>query len=76
MDYDETVQIICRNIRFLRKNAAMTQRDMAAIMGISVSSLRKLESGHLPPRLGMEAVFSLAEALGLPPALLFHPLMP
>ncbi len=71
MDTDEEIQMLCRNILYLRKNAAMTQREMAALMGISVSTLRKIEAGQLPPRLGVDAVFALADAFSIPPGSLF-----
>ncbi len=70
------IQILCRNIAALRKKRAMTQRDMADLMGISVSTLRKLEKGFLPPRLKMDAIFALVDAFSLPLAALFRETAP
>ena len=45
---EEWKVIFCSNIRFLRKNSGMSQKKMAKIMGISISSLRKIEHGIIP----------------------------
>ncbi len=73
MDKEEEVQILCHNILLLRKKASMTQKEMAAIMDISVSGLRRIESGKLPPRLSLDAIFSLADAFSISPFSLFQP---
>ncbi len=72
MDMDKKVQTLCRNLVHLRKKAAMTQKEMAALMGIGVSTLRKLESGQLPPRLGMDVIFALCDAFSISPGSLFQ----
>lgn len=39
---------ICKNIRCLRKHYNLTQKEMADILGVSVSSIRRIEKGVLP----------------------------
>ncbi len=73
MSTDAEIQTLCGNIRSLRKRKGLTQKEMAALMGISIAGLRKLESGTLPPRLQLDAIFSLAAAFSLPPDWFFAP---
>ena len=42
------MDVICKNIYFLRMQYSLTQKDMADILGISINSLRKLENGSIP----------------------------
>ncbi len=72
MATNKEIQLLCSNVRALRRQRNLSQREMAAIMGIGISSLRKLESGCLPPRLRLDAVFALADAFSLPPDALFR----
>ncbi len=74
MKKDAEIQILCKNIAMLRKKQGMTQRELASLMGIGVSSLRKLEAGVLPPRLEINAITALARAFPLSPAALFQEL--
>ena len=56
----------CNNIRRLRSTSNMTQKEFASLMGISVSSIRKLEKGEFPPRLGVQAMFRIQFAFHIP----------
>ena len=69
-------QNFCRNVFLLRKYAGMSQKELAAILHISVNTLRKLESGTIPQRINIEVIFILASTFHIPPADLFKPLYP
>lgn len=64
----------CRNVKYLRKAYALSQKDMAQICGISVSALRKIEREILPPRLSVEPIMNLSTNFKILPSLLFIPL--
>ena len=73
MSTQKEFQNFCRNVFLLRKYAGMSQKDLAAILHISVNTLRKLESGTIPPRMGVDVIFILANTFHVPPAALFEP---
>ncbi len=58
MNKEEEAKILSHNISSLRRKASMTQEEMAAVMGISVSGLRRIESGKLPPSVAFGCHFS------------------
>ena len=45
-----------RNLFILRKIHRLSQKEMAKRLGIGVGSLRRLESGTLPPRFNIHAL--------------------
>ena len=47
------------NIRWIREYYCIPQKRMAQLLGIGVRSLKTLEKGILPPRLGINIVFQL-----------------
>ena len=51
MNNEQQIKILCRNVRYLRLKYGLSQRSMARLLGIGVTSLRMLEGGQLPPRL-------------------------
>lgn len=63
--------ILCSNIKKLRKAHNLTQRQMAEICKISVASLRKLENNIIPPRLSVEILFNIYKHFDLTPSELF-----
>ena len=54
-----------RRLRELRLAAGLSREDLAARVGMTRGSIRKLESGHHAPR--PETVAQLAAALGVTP---------
>jgi DNA-binding XRE family transcriptional regulator len=51
---------LCINVKFLRRKHGLSKTAMAKILGISPSSLNKLENGVMP-RISSEVVFRLME---------------
>ena len=72
MNTDQEFDIFCKNVRFLRQKSGLSQKEMAAIMRIGVKSLRKIENGVFPPRLGIDAMFYLSRHFHLKIRQLFY----
>ncbi len=60
MKIDEGYTNFCRNIRYLRAKHHLSQQEMAKLLGIGVGTLRKMEQGMIPPRLGCGVLCRLA----------------
>ena len=71
---DRKLIAFCENVRYLRKQHRLTQKEMAQKLHIGISSLRALERGCFPPRLGVEMVFYIHKQFGVPPKRIFAPL--
>lgn len=67
---DKDIEILCRNLLYLRKKRRLTQKEMAKLLGIGVGSLRRIERGELPPGVGCGMLFNAHSAFGIPPAVL------
>ena len=61
-----TLEDFCRNVHYLRKKNGLTQKETAKLLHIGVESLRKIEAGELPPRLGVEVLFYAQTAFSVP----------
>lgn len=66
-------KILGENIRLLRKAHRLSQKQMAAIAGISIYSLRKTEQGILPFSLCADTLIRISRHFHLRPATLFAP---
>lgn len=71
MENDNDLGNLFANMRYLRKNKALTQQKMAQLLHISVGYVRRLEHGELPPRLGIEFVRYIYRHFGVSPGRLF-----
>ena len=59
------------NLKYLRRQHNLTQKQMAQILGISITTWRKMEQGIMPPRLSTLVVYRAADAFGIPAIKLF-----
>ena len=66
-DFKQEQHIICQNILLLRMIHGLTKKKMSQILGISISSLNKIEQGKLPPRLSVSVIFRICEYFGISP---------
>lgn len=57
---------LIHNIITLRKQYGLTKKAMAKLLGISLYSLNRLESGDMSRRLGVEMVFRAQACFGIP----------
>ena len=67
MNNQEELSTICANIRYLRKKNHLSQKTMAALLHIGVKSLRKMEQGIFPERLGVSFVIYVHGVFGILP---------
>lgn len=70
----DEVKVFCDNIRLLRKNQKLSQKEMAKKLRIGVYSLRKIERGELPPRLDSKVVWYIYKEFSLKPHQMFKAL--
>lgn len=56
----------CRNVCYLRRKNSLTQKEMAEILGVSVSSLRKMEKGDVLPKIHCRMLLRVCERFDLP----------
>lgn len=56
----------CCNIRYLRRKNALTQRQMAQKLKVSVGYIRMLERGQIPQRMGIFTIWDAHVAFGIP----------
>ena len=59
MAAEKELKHFCKNVLYLRKEYGYTQKEMANILGISVSSLRKVEKGMIPRCITAETLYNL-----------------
>ena len=69
--YEHEMQNVAHNIRWLREKNKLTQSEMAKLLSVSPTSLRKIERGELPPRLRVLVPFNVSSRFGISPADLF-----
>ena len=74
MTTNEEFLILCKNIKSLRERNGLSKKKMAELMGISISSLTKLEQGFMPHRIKVDIIFNLSVNFDIHPKNLFSPL--
>ena len=65
--------VFCYQIKRIRKENKLTQKEMAHKLGVSVSTLSKIEKGIIPPRLSCSILFCVQKEFGIQPKDLFAP---
>ena len=70
---NDELHVFCKNIRILRIKNGLSQKEMAKLLRIGVRSLRTIETGHIPPRLGCNVFYYAAVHFGLRISALFVP---
>lgn len=64
---DSELNIFLSNVTWLRKHNKLSKKRMAALLGIGVYSLNKIESGMLPPNLDVDIFFRIQRHFGIRP---------
>ena len=67
----ENFHIFSQQIKLIRTENKLTQKEMAKKLRISVSTLSKIERGILPPRLSCSILFQIYNQFGVHPGELF-----
>ena len=61
------LEMLCKNVRNLRKHYHLSQKEMAGRLHIGIESLKKLERGEVPPRLGINVLLYIYRHFGVTP---------
>ena len=67
--------VFSENVKCIRKEAGLSQKEMAHMLGIGVSTLSKIENGVLPPRLSCSVLFRIQRHFGIHPKDMFTPIV-
>ena len=71
MKTKKEIQAFCKNVKVLRTSFKLSKKSMSKILGIGISSLNKIESGVLPPRLNCDILIKIYATFKVPPSKLF-----
>ena len=71
MQDDKSLENFCHNIARLRSYHKISQRKMAELLGIGCKTLRRLERGEMPERLGCNILVRVYHHFRVPPKDLF-----
>ena len=58
--------LFCKNVSYLRRKNNLSQREMTNKLNIGIETLRKLESGTIPKRVGVEILWRIYEEFNIP----------
>ncbi len=72
MSTEPEIKAFCKNVKALRETFNLSKKSMSNILGIGISSLNKIESGVLPPRLNCDVLFRIYAIFKVPPSKLFY----
>lgn len=59
---------LSHNVAYLRKQHGLSKKEMAALLGIGIYSLNKIERGELPQRLCVDILFHIHKHFGVRPS--------
>ena len=62
------MELLCHNIRSIRKHYKLSQKAMAKQLHIGVKTLSRLEQGEIPPMLGVDILFYIHKCFGFTPS--------
>lgn len=71
LENEKELKTLSKNIVWLRREKRLSKKEMAALLGIGVQSLTRLENGEVPPRLGVSTLFNIQTAFGISPRIIF-----
>lgn len=74
MSTQSDIEILCKNIRFLRHKHSLSQEEMSQLLGVELHSLQLLEQDILPDDIYVDFLWDLSDLFDLSPAQLFKPL--
>ena len=66
MSKDKDIEILTKNIKWIREKNDISKKKMSEILNIGIKSLNKLEEGILPPRMSAKVLFRLQEKFKIP----------
>ena len=66
----DSLSILFHNITTLRSHYGYSKKHMAKLLGIGIETLNKIEKGIIPPRLGIDIVFTVCKQFHIRPSML------
>ena len=60
------IDTFCHNVSALRKSYSLSKKEMAAILGIGIESLNKLEKGIIPERMSCVVIVRVSVIFKIP----------
>lgn len=73
-DTYKELEILMKNIEYIRKKNGLSKKEMATILGIGINTLEKIENGIIPKRLTVEIVYRIHKNFRILPSQQFKPL--
>ncbi len=73
MQTNNEVKILCENVKLIRTTLGLSKKEMANRIRISMYSLKKLESGVIPPRLCIDFLVYINWEFAILPSQMFKP---
>ena len=72
MNIEKEAENFCKNIARIRRRNGLTQKEMAAALGIAVGTLRKIEKGVFPQKIKIGSVLKLYDIFHILPSSLLE----
>lgn len=66
--FQQELDIFAHNLVWLRTHCGISKKEMAALLGIGLGSLNRLEKGELPPRVSVNIFFAIQKQFGISPS--------
>lgn len=73
MSHSNDFTAFAGQVKRIRKESGVSQKEMAVLLGIGIPTLSKIERGVLPPRLSCSVIFRIQQQFGIHPKDLFAP---
>ena len=67
MTVEEQSQIVCHNIRVLRRKHGLSRTAMARRIHVTLKTLDSMEAGVIPDRIGILFLYHVMQAFGISP---------
>ena len=71
MDNSEQLQILCRNIKYLRAKHGLAKMQITRNLKVSHKTLASIEAGVMPPQVSVNILYRLHRAFRSPLITLF-----
>ena len=73
-DTYKELEILMKNIEYIRNKNMLSKKEMAKILGISTNTLNKIENGIISKRITVEIIYRIYKTFGILPSQQFKPL--
>lgn len=63
-----TSQYLAKQLKLLRKEQGLTQKQLAKLLNVSLYSIKKLEKGEIPKKLSVNILMDIHYNFGITPS--------